>query len=212
MIWSIWNCPQDNLDFITNFKDFSLRNCLQSIQQIDIRVNNGWYGTYWGLPPAGVYVLWMDSVFVEPKVNYPPGQGPYQYSIPHPAGYWVRTFMFDTSIPDGRKQLMDFLDDVIAPHEYVLFWTVQPNASADYKPQEWASDSLIYGKNLFQSLESQGAQLVRSLETKGSVPYVVAYQKGGDVLVEEVASSVTDILNVYFSLPGNWDRENVASR
>jgi peptidase C25-like protein len=195
-----------NLKYITNFKDFNIRNAVNTVEAVDIRVNNAYYGRYWGLPDAGVYVLWMDSVFVEPKVNFPPGDGPYQYGISHPSGWWVRTFMFDASGPAGRKDLMDFLDDVIADHEYVALFTVQKNPSSDYKPQEWAADSLIYGKNIFQILEAQGANLVRQLETLGSLPYIFAYQKGGGVIDEQIASSLTSVLNLYFSLPGYWDR------
>ncbi|MFQ5447387.1 MAG: C25 family cysteine peptidase, partial [Saprospiraceae bacterium] len=141
-----------NLKYISNFKDFNIRNAVNAVEAVDLRVNNAYYGRYWGLPDAGVYVLWMDSVFVEPRVNFPPGDGPYQYGIPHPNGWWVRTFMFDASVPEGRKELMDFLEEVISDHEYVAFFTVQKNAASDYKPEEWAADSLEYGRNLFQVL------------------------------------------------------------
>lgn len=195
-----------NLKYITNYKDFNISNAVNTVAGVDLRVNNAYYGRYWGLPDAGVYVLWMDSVFVEPKVNFPPGDGPYQYGIPHPNGWWVRTFMFDASVQEGRKELMEFLDDVIADHEYVAFFTVQKNISSDFKPEDWAADSVSYGKNLFQILESQGSAKIRLLNDLGSRPYIFVYQKGVGVIGEELADSLTDVLNLYFSLPGYWDR------
>ncbi|TAK33595.1 MAG: hypothetical protein EPO28_17125 [Saprospiraceae bacterium] len=193
--------------FLQTYKDYWVRDAASTIALPDTRINSAGGGFYWGAPDAGVYVLWIDSIFKEPIKNYPPGQGPVSYGLPHPWGSVSNTFIFNTTTPSGREALIEFLDQVVSPGEYVIFFTIQRNLTSDYKPQDWATDSIAFGKNIFQILEQQGGALhSRQLESTGSVPYIVAYKKGGELLDEVIATGPSDIVELSFNLQGNWDR------
>lgn len=203
--------PDRQLEFISNFKDFNIKSGVIPVRSPAFYINNAYYGTYNGVPSdGGVLLLWLDSINVLPKKNYPPGAGPYQYGLLHPYGWWVSYFMFSTThyddAPNGRKDLIDFLDNVVAPGESIIFITVQKTDGTNYEPEEWAADSLLAGKNLFSILEAEGAQLIRQTATNGPTPYVFAYKKGSGKIAEELAASTDDFIDLNFGIPGNWDR------
>ncbi|MCC6726555.1 MAG: hypothetical protein IT258_18790, partial [Saprospiraceae bacterium] len=198
--------------FIQNLKDVCIKDAVVSIESPDARLNNAGLGRYWGTPDAGVYVLWFDSTYKSPQINYPPGQGPISYGLPHPWGIESYTFIFSTTTQNGRKQLIDFLTDVVPLGDYVVFYTIQGSLTSDYMPQSWASDSISYGTNLYQILEQDGgATHVRQLEDLGSVPYAIGYKKGQGVIAEEIASNKQEVINLLFTLNGNWDKGYVKS-
>ena len=60
------------------------------------------------------------------------------------------------------------------PYERVL-----KDQNQDFRPEEWAQDSIETGMNLFSVLEAQGATMVRQLGERGAVPYTLIYKKGG---------------------------------
>ncbi len=201
----------EQMKFLQNFKDFRLRNAPLNILRSELLINNATRAFYYFTPPAGIYIVLIDSVFLEPYWNYYPGNGPISYGLPHPWGIDSHSFMFDSSA-DGRKQTMDFLTDVAKENETVILFTVQNHSSTSFHPEEWAADSILYGKNLFNILETDGgAQLVRQLETTGSLPYAVAYKKGGGLIDEAIASTPDEIIELFFSLAGNWNRGYINS-
>lgn len=131
-------------------------------------------------------------------------------------------FSFDTRTATGRNNLMDFLTTKI-PDNYIVFvWTLQASEDADYMPQDWAQDSISLGRNIFSVLEGFGAQRVRELEQKGSVPYAFIYVQGEGPRDESLAENRFDEVNVttvlrslfttgklYSKLVGpakNWDK------
>ena len=203
--------PGRQFEFISNIKDFNIKNAIASPYSIPkFFINNAFYGTYDGVPSSGgVVLLWLDSINVLPRKNFPPGAGPYHYGQLHPNGWWVSYFMFNTTQydnePYGRKDLMDFLNNVVANGESIVLMTIQ-RAATNYEPEEWAADSLISGQNLFSILEAEGAELIRQTATSNSVPYVFAYKKGSGKIAEKLAVSVNDLIDLSFGIPGNWDR------
>lgn len=209
--------PDRRLKFISNFKDFNIKNALAINYTMPVFfVNNGFIGTYDGVPaPGGVVLLWLDSVNVYPQTNFPPGAGPYHHGMLHPNGWWVRYFMFNTTHfddePNGRKDLMNFLENVVSMGEGVIIATIQKSNGANYEPGEWENDSLLIGKTLFSILENEGAQLLRQTAVTGPLPYIFAYKKGSGKLAEGIANSTTDLLDISFGVPGNWDRGHLES-
>lgn len=206
----------EEIGFVPNLKDFYFKNGVNSVGLINILINNEYYGKYWGFPNGGVYVMWIDSVNVQPYVNYPPTEGPYQYSIHHPSNWWIKTFNFNTSHYDdehgGRKDLMEFLENAVQDGEHVVFFTVQKNELSSYEPEEWEADTDLYGKNIFDILEAEGATMIRSTATNGATPYTFAYQKGsGPVHSEQLAPTLQDVLITEFAIEGNWDRGETIS-
>lgn len=197
-----------DLKFLDNFKDVFIRTAVNSVELTRFYVNNGFAGRYWYAPDAGIYVTVFDSTTVKNWTNAGP---PYLYGLPQPNGYWVASFLFETITQGGRQQLIDFLENVVPDKNYVFLFTVQANLNSDYKPQDWESDQQILGTDLFQVLEKQGANIIRNTLTTGSLPYVFAYKKGVAPITEAIADSLTDILEVNFSMPGYWDRGNMNS-
>lgn len=122
----------------------------------------------------------------------------------------LNAFVFKLDSPEERKKIMDFVEDVIPEGYYALMFTNHLEGN-DFEPESWAADSLVYGKNLFQVLEAEGAQLVRQLETKGSVPYVFGFIKGEEVLGEKISDDEDVSVSILFPLPGRWDEGTMNS-
>ncbi len=207
--------PEDTRQFkyLDDFKDINIRNiATENIVQdfSKMSLNNEVLERHWGFQPyAGMYIVVLDSVSVEPWLNPYPG-GTYG-DVPHPA--WVgtiRAFPFATTEQADRASIINFLENEVPPNNYVAIFTVQRFFS-DYQPEEWAADSIALGTNIFQVLESQGANQVRGLETTGAVPYVFIYQKDQGALGEGIAALVTDEVTVNTSIQGAWDRGYVES-
>ncbi len=100
----------------------------------------------------------------------------------------------------GRESLVNYLQQQIPDGHYVLVITHQKFDSS-LKTEEWAADSLTYGTNIFSVLEAQGALQVRQLETRGSLPYVFAYNKGVRPLEESLAFDIKDQVSIVFEVP-----------
>ncbi len=199
-----------NLKFLDNFKDCFIRNAVNSVELIELQINNAYSGRFWYNFDAGIYAVVFDSTTVKQWTNTGPA-GPNNYGVPHPNGWWVATFLFNTTTQPGRAQLIDFLENVVPENNYVLLFTVQGNLNADYKPQDWESDQPVSGTDLFQVMEKQGAALIRSTINTGSRPYVFAYKKGARPITEVLADSLKQVLRVNFSMPGYWDRGEIMS-
>ncbi|MEM9921325.1 MAG: C25 family cysteine peptidase, partial [Bacteroidota bacterium] len=73
----------------------------------------------------------------------------------------IPTFPFKVATEADRIELMEFLENVVQPGQYVMLYTSQLNLNSDLKVEEWAQDSIAYGKNLFSLFEEYGASQVR---------------------------------------------------
>lgn len=195
-----------HLKFIDNFKDVFIKNAVNSVDNIDLQINNGYVGR-WFPTPSGMYVIVLDSTSSKQWINYQPSQ----YGLNNPNNFDMALYMFSTQTTDTRQQLIDFLQNVVPSNNYVLVFTTQGTLGDDFKPQEWESDTTLLGTDLFKVLESQGATLIRNTINLGSLPYVFAYKKDVGPIVEELADSLTEVLRVNFSLPGYWDRGDIIS-
>lgn len=115
----------------------------------------------------------------------------------------TRVFAFRTNTEAERALLINFLDNVVPPNNFVFLFSVLKTINDDYHPEQWAQDSVALGTNLFSLLEGQGATLVRNLEETGAVPYSVIYQKDVGVLAENIANAKTDIILTEAFIPVN---------
>ena len=122
--------------------------------------------------------------------------------------------IFNTSSPEQREEVVNFIENIIPDGSYVAFMTLQFNPNQDYKPEEWASDSLIYGSNIFQALENKGSNIVRNLETSGSVPYGFIYQEGNSSFLSNEVVSTTPIYYSYTTVQveGNFNQGYLKSQ
>jgi hypothetical protein len=100
------------------------------------------------------------------------------------------TWAFKTSTPSERKTAIDFIESQVDKGKILSFFTILSNPNADFKPQDWGADSLLFGKSLFTVLEKLGAKKIRQLQSKGSVPYILqAINDKTGVLSEEIAEN-----------------------
>ena len=160
----------------------------------------------WKYLDSGIAVAVGDSVTSAGWENPPGGE----YGSVNPNSY-TKVFAFPTNTQAERIVLMDFLTTVIPSGNYVWLFSVLSNFDADFLPEEWAQDSLVYGKNLYQILEEQGAQLVRGLEEQGSVPYTFVYKKDAFVLGEDIANEKGGEIFTEVFMPVNADEGTIES-
>lgn len=125
----------------------------------------------------------------------------------NPTGRNIRVYSFKTDTPENRKMAIDFILNQLNLGNYLTFYTVQRNITSSFYPETWGADSLIYGKSLFSVLEKFGANKIRELEKRGSVPYILQLVNGKNgVLSEVIAENVNSIVEsqaIYFNLKNN---------
>jgi hypothetical protein len=118
-------------------------------------------------------------------------------------------FSFDTQDSLQRIALMDFIENQI-PAGYVvgLLAFHSYNDTLGYAPRRWASDSVSYGKNLFQVFEAQGAKEVRSLVDYATVPhpYGFIFRKDDPLFdaVDTIVYSIDSAINIRRSFLAKW--------
>ncbi len=157
---------------------------------------------------GGVFVFVFDSITVKTWQNAPPGLFGSQLG----GSITTAVFPFETQSPEGREKLIHFLRDTVPDGNYVLLSTIQGSNGVNYQPEEWEADSLLFGTNLFQIVEQQGAKLLRGTATTGALPYAVAYKKNDPGFpVEEAMGNMTTVFEPNFGLPGFWFAGSVES-
>jgi hypothetical protein len=112
-----------------------------------------------------------------------------------------RVFVYPTSSSTERQVLVNFLENIIPDNNFVFLFTTLGNANSDLSIQDWAQDSVLFGKNLFQILEAEGAEKFTLLKEFGSVPYTICYQKSKGVLIEGISEQITDVLDLNVFIP-----------
>lgn len=146
---------------------------------------------------VGVQMIIMNPVLYYDWMGCP-GNGAFG-SVPsnNPMCPWV----FRTNTLQERQNLIEFIENEIPDNWYVAFYTIQKNFSQDFKPGEWAADSISISKNLFSVLEAQGAEHIRELEQTGAVPYILIFQKNKGKLQEAIATDINDEITVEQTFP-----------
>lgn len=155
----------------------------------------------------GIRIYAFDFVTLEPKTH------PFILSD---LGTPRKHFEFNTTTPEGRKEAMDFLTDSIPDGDYVGILTLQRFEGYDYEPEEWASDTELYGTNLFDILEAEGADIVRDLEFLGSRPYTFFYRKGypdeiGGEVMRPPVSGAEGTASAVYNASANYEEGKVIS-
>lgn len=109
-------------------------------------------------------------------------------------------FVFPIENADNRNAICRLINDSVPEGHYVLVLTSQYYGSS-LKVEEWAADSLLYGTNIFSTLEAEGALQVRALEDRGSLPYAFAFIKGEGPLGESLAFDINEEVVVNIEVP-----------
>jgi len=153
----------------------------------------------WEIPETGICVLVRDPNFPYVK-NPPPGQ----------YGSWSKTstnriFFYRTDEQQSRIDLVNFLYDVVEDGYHVFVNTLHSDLDGDLHTSEWAQDSLVNdNRNIFNFLESQGAQAVRGLEGLNT-HYAMFFTKGVEMYDEVLGTTLDEEIN----LSGNISRNAV---
>ncbi|WP_020539065.1 C25 family cysteine peptidase [Lewinella cohaerens] len=129
------------------------------------------------------------------------------YGSVNTASGWesVLPFAYRTEVLEDRTSLINFLTEIVPDSAYVLIYSAQRTLTSDYHPELWAADSLVLdGTNIFNVLEEEGALRVRELETVGSRPYVLFYQKGVEYIGEALAETLQGDAFLDHSFAGLW--------
>lgn len=153
---------------------------------------------------AGIQVIVYDSLNFQWLIDQ---QGLYG-SIPSNLG---NVFSYDVRNQQSRADLINFLENVVEPGNYVLLYTAQRGGSINYFNEGWLTDSTTIGNTIFDVLEGEGAKVVRGIENLGSVPYAFIYQKGLGAISEALAESTADTAVVRAALLSNWEQGSWSS-
>ncbi len=197
------------MNFIEDVKDVFVQNFVRKPEAYPAYyINNGLAEINYGNDIlAGVYVGVIDPVTGTQWLNPKGGK----FGSETPADWRLRgAYPYTTSNPEKRKNLITFLKDTIPDGHYVVFFTIQDQTN-NYKPEDWAMDSITLGTNIFQILESQGAKLIR--QTIGNVvPYSFVYRKNVKPLGESLAENINSVANLNVGIEGAWDRGAFTSK
>jgi hypothetical protein len=173
--------------------------------------NDPHYFIIWDGPVnRGIYVFAVDPVTAKPWINLYPGfYGSHQ---PTPWAVLHGHFPYWTNTPEWREKAINFIRDTIPSGYYVLIYTIQYE-NTSYMPETWAADSITLGTNLFQVLENQGAQLLRSTAVDGPKPYILMYKKDDPTWpVLERLGELDAPLEETVLLNGLWDQGTMVSQ
>ncbi|HXR79910.1 MAG TPA: hypothetical protein VN763_03285, partial [Saprospiraceae bacterium] len=108
-------------------------------------------------------------------------------------------FAYNLNVPESRQNMINLIENIIPSGYYVFFYTYQHTGYEDYHPETWAADEVQFGKSIFSVIESQyPGSKIRTLEDKGSVPYIVLFQKDRRPIDEQIAADINDVISISF--------------
>ncbi|MEO1713043.1 MAG: hypothetical protein AAFU60_06885, partial [Bacteroidota bacterium] len=202
------------LDFIDDIIDIKTRNVVLDFPSSIPRYYRGpvsqlaYFGTSMtNAVPAGLLIAVLDTINVEPFLVSSMGLVGSDFGGANQKGW-----LFKTDTEAERAEVINFLENEVPDRHYVVFMTVQRTEADSYFPEEWAQDSVNLGTNLFQVLESQGASMVRSLESLSPLPYSRIYQKGNpDFLGIESIGTPSQFDENTAGIGGNWIEGSLTS-
>jgi len=140
------------------------------------------------------FVVAIDSVTGN-YFNNPPG-GLYG-SNPFPNG--MPGFAYNLTTAESRQNMINLIENIIPAGYYIFFYTYQHTAFEDYQPETWADDEVQFGKSIFSVIENQyPGSNIRALQDKGSVPYIVLFQKDRHPIEEQMAADINDVISISF--------------
>ncbi len=124
--------------------------------------------------------------FKNPNGNYGNIQGVSPY-----------TWCFKMNSIENRVGIKNLLNDM-PDSATVLIYTVLDDGSIGLFPEEWEQDSVEVGYNIFGVLESYGAEKIRLMKTRGTVPYIFVFKKGDGVIFEQIGKTLNSKFEASF--------------
>ncbi len=200
-----WDSLKRQTSFGDLFKDVEIRGATyQVLQWIEVAIFEDGFRMHSGFacPPPHqiteqVILITYDPISLKRTTIYEPlGETP---NCKDKVNNWG---IFHLHKPEERAKLIQKLQE-IPSGEIVALFTTQRSAAFGYYADQWATDSISYGKNIFQLLEAQGAEQVRSL-AESQLPYIFIYQKDNPAFegVELRAGTPDEIIYGQIQLKG----------
>nr|MDQ3016436.1 C25 family cysteine peptidase [Bacteroidota bacterium] len=120
-------------------------------------------------------------------------------SVPDPLP--MEGFAYDLTTAVSRQNMINLIENVIPAGYYVFFYTYQHTGFLDFKPEEWAQDESNFGKSIFSVIENQYPEsVIRTLDTAGSKPYIILFQKDRGIIEEQIAENVDGVISISFDI------------
>ncbi|MEL7220041.1 MAG: C25 family cysteine peptidase, partial [Bacteroidota bacterium] len=201
--------PNEQLEYITSFRDLTIKNVIYNIGNA---ANNRPSGTVngsiwtdffrWNIRPS-LQIVVIDTVGNFVRNENPGLYGSVNTSTPNP----IAAFSFPVSTTAERENIINFLTDIIPDNHTVIVYNAIRSEDQDLWIQEWAADSItLEGKNIFNVLEIQGATRMRQLQEGSMRPYLFSYVKGGGGLTELLADDASETIFYTIDIPGRWTK------
>ncbi len=194
--------------FPQDFADFRIRNKVYNASDPPDGFINGFRLSdffRWNIN-ASLTVVVFDTLGRK-WVNDQPGQ----YGSVNTNAARIVAFPFPVATAEQREKIIQFMEDIVPDNHWVVVYTAQRTLAENLKITEWEADSLVLGgKNIFNVLEAQGAQQVRSLKDN-LTPYYFAYRKNMGAILEAKAGDPLGEINPEISISGTWWEGRVGS-
>jgi hypothetical protein len=117
----------------------------------------------------------------------------------HPLHIPMEGFAYNLTTAESRQNMIHLIEEVIPSGYYVFFYTYVHTGFETYSPETWADDEDIFGKSIFSVIENQyPGSAIRTLAEKGSLPYIVLFQKDRRPIEERIAADIDDVISVSF--------------
>lgn len=113
----------------------------------------------------------------------------------------TRCFGFWTDTPQEREKLVNFLENNIPDDHYVSVFTVITKNTQSIFAEDWANDETIYGNSIMAVLEKNGAEIIREITQKGTVPYTLMFRKNNGVIRESMGDNIFDSIEDKMFIP-----------
>ncbi|MEY3368403.1 MAG: putative signal peptide protein, partial [Bacteroidota bacterium] len=174
------------LNFAKDYLNLRIRNKLYNFSDQPNGFVNGvrWSDFFrWELQGSLTFVVFdtLGKIWVNPK--------PGEYGSVNNTAARIAAFPFPADNQQQRAKIIDFIENVIPDKHWVVVYPARRTANNNLNVSDWAADSLqLNGKNIFNTLEVQGAQHIRSLEGQ-MVPYFLAFRKNHGLIKEELGST-----------------------
>ena len=126
---------------------------------------------------AGFYVAVFDGHSGRPWKNEPGKRlGSFLQEQEHPALLDFVAFPFPTTSREGRKRLVDFLENTVPSGHFVLLISVCDSIRS-LQGGQWALDAATEGRSILSVLARQGALQLGQLTQSPFLPYIFFYRK-----------------------------------
>lgn len=203
------------LEYVKNLNTAIITNGLFPNIKPIIQVNaNIFEYIPWDAPVlGGIYVSVFDPINGKYWENKFPALYESTMNSPWATGWGI--FPYHTNTSEGRKKLINFLENVIPDGHIVTIFSVQRNdlsPKMNYDSDKWDDDKSITGKTLFEVFEKQGIKNLRStINTK--LPFTLVYKKGDKSYTptEDYAQSENQELRTIVNIETFWNEGDMNS-